>query len=546
MDNCLLSDSKNLPLWYVKVLSFFPSFRTYNNFYNNTDYELYQLISPKYGIYSLKSIYDIFNYHPILNTQNIKIVKYELNIITIFEYNKKTSNFDVVKNLDNSIKLDEDLKLLIDTLISNEPKIILTEQLIIGILYALKIDKLFYPNLYERLSGININLCLKDYKSSPNYDFIYHAFEDLLFKYGIHEKKERKRNQYKIEFNLPDSIILSNLIGGDKSILEFKNGKVKSSKNDIMYNTIILCILFSRYSKKSNFNKNPFSVEYVIKIFLDEFDINMREDLIMMIKILELEKVLYKQGNEFIITANYEDRVHKLFINSSYWWSINPDKSNNVILINNDNKNLCKLIYDIFDSLEDDNIIKILCYSGCDKSFIEEVSKFDKSLLFIHTLAGMFSSYHYNYSNFVASSDIKNFKTIELKYDIPIKLYMNNTKPQIDLGSYNNLNLTSIFSNHTIINRFNPSQTLMMDYNINKLKFKIIDLLKIDIAHYLLFIKDALVNKYVLYTADPNLKLLAHLYGSNFIYEKISNGKRYLELYTKVSSDFSLLSNLTH
>ena len=77
MDNCLLSDSRNLPLWYVKVLSFFPSFRTYNNFYNDKNYNLYQLISPKYGFYSLKSIYDIFNYHSSLKTQNIKLVKYE-------------------------------------------------------------------------------------------------------------------------------------------------------------------------------------------------------------------------------------------------------------------------------------------------------------------------------------------------------------------------------------------------------------------------------------------------------------------------------------
>lgn len=540
MDNCLLSDSRNLPLWYVKVLSFFPSFRTYNNFYNDKNYNLYQLISPKYGFYSLKSIYDIFNYHSSLKIQNIKLVKYEFNIITIFEYNKKTSIFEVVKLLDNTLNLDEDIQILIDSLISNSPKIIVTEQLLIGILYALKIDKLYYPNLSKKLIDIDVNKFLKNYKSSTNYDFIYHAYEDLMYKYGLHNKPIRNKNLYKIEFNLPDSILLANLVGGNLLIQEFKNGKVKSNKKQVMYNSIILCILFSRYCKKTNYNKNPFSLEFIIKIYLQEFDNKMKDDIIMMIKVLEVENIIYKENGDFKISANFEDLVHKFFINSSYWWSINTDKAEKVIEITSDINNMNNIIHDVFDDLENDNSINILCHSGCDKSFIEQVAKYKKSLLFIYTLSGLYSSNDYSYSTFKTGTDIKYFKNISLLYDVPLKLYMDGPKAKIDIGSYSDLNLTSIFSNIGIINNFNPSETIVMNYNINRLKFKIIDLLKLDLSHYLVYLKDAKLNNYLLYTLDPNFKLLCHLYGCNFIYENVKNGKRYLKMFLENSSDFSL------
>ena len=540
MDNCLLSDSRNLPLWYVKVLSFFPSFRTYNNFYNNKNYNLYQLITPKYGFYSLKSIYDIFNYHSTLINQKIKLVKYEFNIITIFEYNKDTRIFEVVKILDNTINLDEDLKLLIDSLISNEPKIIVSEQILIGILYALKIDKLYYPNLLDKLQSINTNKFLKNYKTSTNYDFIYHAFEDLMFKYKIHEKPTRDKTLYKIEFNLPDSVLLANLTGGSMLINEFKNGKIKSKKKEIIYNSVILCILFSRYCKKSNFNKNPFSLEFIIRIFLDEFDIKMKEDIIMMIKVLEIERIIFKEDDIYKMSANFEDLIHKFFINSSYWWSINVDKEENIVEVTPDIKSISEIIHDVFDNLEDDNNINILCHSGCDRSFIETVDKYEKSILFIHTLAGMYSSNNYSYSTFRTETELKYFKTIQLNYDIPIKIYMDGAKPKVNLGSYLDLNLTPIFSNIGIINKYNPSETLVMNYNINRLKFKIMDLIKLDISHYLIYLKDAKINKYLIYTLDPNLKLLCHLYGHDFIYENINNGRRYLKMFRENSSDFSI------
>ena len=117
---------------------------------------------------------------------------------------------------------------------------------------------------------------------------------------------------------------------------------------------------------------------------------------------------------------------------------------------------------------------------------------------------------------------------------------MDGPKAKIDIGSYSDLNLTPIFSNIGIINNFNPSETIVMNYNINRLKFKVIDLLKLDLSHYLVYLKDAKLNNYLLYTLDPNFKLLCHLYGCNFIYENIKNGKRYLKMFLENSSDFSL------
>ena len=76
--------------------------------------------------------------------------------------------------------------------------------------------------------------------------------------------------------------------------------------------------------------------------------------------------------------------------------------------------------------------------------------------------------------------------------------------------------------------------------NLIKMRFTMIQLIKLDIAQYLLFIKDSIQNKNVIYTSDPNMRLLAHLYGINLIYEKISNGKRYLELYNSISSDYDI------
>ena len=73
MDNCLLSDTKFLPNWYIKVLSYFPDYRTYNNFFNDKEFGLYKMIKPKYGIFSLKNVYDLLKIHPTLNNQDMHV-----------------------------------------------------------------------------------------------------------------------------------------------------------------------------------------------------------------------------------------------------------------------------------------------------------------------------------------------------------------------------------------------------------------------------------------------------------------------------------------
>ena len=97
-----------------------------------------------------------------------------------------------------------------------------------------------------------------------------------------------------------------------------------------------------------------------------------------------------------------------------------------------------------------------------------------------------------------------------------------------------------MFSKETIIDKYNKDDNvILMEYNLLKMRFQMIDLMKLDIAQYLLFIKDSIQNKNVVYSSDPNMRLLSHLYGTNFIYERISKGNQYLELYNSTSSNYS-------
>ena len=134
MDNCLLSDTKILPNWYVKILSYFPDFRTYNNFFNDKNFNLYKMIKPKFATYSLNNIYDIFKLHPSYNNKDIVLVKYENELITLFEYSPSTKIFQSKKVIENNLTLDYDFVNIVESVLSNDPKIILTEELFIGIL----------------------------------------------------------------------------------------------------------------------------------------------------------------------------------------------------------------------------------------------------------------------------------------------------------------------------------------------------------------------------------------------------------------------------
>ena len=106
MDNCLLHDNKILPNWYIKVLSYFPSHRTYNNFFNDKDFGLYKMIKPNYGIYSLKNVYDLLKIHPTLNNQDIIVLKHDKDYLTLFEYTPDTSKFLVQKIISNETSID--------------------------------------------------------------------------------------------------------------------------------------------------------------------------------------------------------------------------------------------------------------------------------------------------------------------------------------------------------------------------------------------------------------------------------------------------------
>ena len=554
MDNCLLSNTKLLPNWYLKILSFFPEFRTFNNFFNNSDYSIYNVIKPKYGLYSLKNINDIFKYHPNLDKQKLIILKYDSNSISMFEY--LSNMFSVTKILEYDKKLDLDLNNIINNIITNEPKLILSQELLIGLFYALTIRKITYPFLEKKLHGLEKSKCLKYYRYLSGYNFIYNSLDNLIYSYQNKLKKKNKKNIYKINYDLPNNLLISNLIGGDKELIEFINGNIKSSKINIQYQTIILSILISKFCKLNNENKKPFSIQFVIDTFINNLDSDLKNDMSMMIKIFQLHNILYKnENNIYFITPNYEDKIYNIFINSSYWWSFEI-KSINYIKISENIDEIVKLIFEIFSPLmikfNKKSYIPIACYSGCDNTFVEQCGNLNNSLLFIETLPLLFSSYKYETVFSLCKNNNLFYNNIELNKDIHIKLSKNKL---VDLDNYHNHILTPIFSNITIINNYNKkslqtskydttykknNDNIYINYNTEKIKLNVLKSFNIYLSQYLLLIKDSKSNNNVIYTDDPNLKLLAHLYGCNLIYERLSNGNRYLEIYKSTKSVYSL------
>jgi len=537
MDNCLLNDTKFIPNWYIKVLSYFPEYRTYNNFFNNKEFGLYKMIKPRYGIYSLKNVYDLLKIHPTLNKQDIIVLKHDSEILTLFEYTPETQKFLVQKIIKNELSVDYDFINLVDAIISNDPKIILHEELFIGILYALKIKHLMIPELRSKLDGIKYDECLKFYKTSKNYNFIYNALYDLLHTHGATESEKLKRNEYKINFNVPNNILISNLSGG-LTLDNFKNGTTTASKKDIIYHTIILCIIIGRFCKQTGLRKKILDIEYVIDQYLTTLNVSLRNDILIMIKLLEHDRILYKRNEKFYIIPNYEQSIYTFFVNSSYWWSLNPELNIYYKVTYEGMNNLANEIFKKFKSLKKNNFVNISCHSGCDNTFIEKCTKLQNSLLFIETLPQLFSSNEN--SNIAINTKGLPYNNVSINFGMEINLYTLDGSVYVDINDNKKLILTPIFSKETIIDKYDGDNVLVMEYNLLKIRYSMIDLMKLDIAQYLFFIKDALKNDNVIYSSDPNMRLLSHLFGTNLIYERITKGSRYLEIYNKSSSNYSL------
>jgi len=533
MDNCLLSNTKILPNWYIKVLSYFPNYRTYNNFFNDKDFDLYKMIKPTYGIYSLKNIYDILKIHTTLNNQDIIMLKYDKDILTLFEYSVTSKKFEVKKIISNNISIDYDFINLVNAILTNDPKVMLSEELFIGTLYALKIKQLQIPNLQSNLAKLKHDECLKFYKTSKNYHFIYNALDGLIHSYAESEPSHK----YKIKFTIPDNILIANILCSN-SLDVFKNGSTTAPKKDIIYHIIILSIIIGRFCKQTGFKQNILKIEYVLEQYLSTLNLLLRNDLLIMIKLFEHNRILYKKDNQYYITPNYEESIYTFFINSSYWWSLKNNFKQSFNISYNDINDIANNIYDNYDDISKNKYIHISCHSGCDNTFIEKCNKIDNSLLFIETLPSLFSSE--DYDSAAINSKGMPYNDISINYGININIYTSDGSVYLDLNDNKKLTLIPIFSKETVIDHYKNDDVIVLEYNLIKMRFTMIQLIKLDIAQYLLFIKDSIQNKNVIYTSDPNMRLLAHLYGINLIYEKISNGKRYLELYNSISSNYDI------
>ena len=89
---------------------------------------------------------------------------------------------------------------------------------------------------------------------------------------------------------------VSNISGG-LTLDVFKNGTTTAPKKDIIFHTIILCIIIGRFCKQTGLRKKILEIEYVIDQYLNTLDVSLKNDILIMIKLLELNRILFKKNN---------------------------------------------------------------------------------------------------------------------------------------------------------------------------------------------------------------------------------------------------------
>lgn len=538
MDNCLLSDNKILPFWYTQILSYFPNKgKSYNNFFNNSEYKLYNLVNPDNGFYSLKHISDIFEYHPELINTQIILIQYDIGKNNYYEFNLKKGMFVLKKSLQiNDLLTNTDFNQIIKYTLTNEPKLILTYQQITGIFNSLINKDLTYPNLEKILKKLKPGQVLKYYHNTEYYRYIHAIFQTLI--------KSLKNNEIEYLKYLEKNI--NNILGGHTIVSvvnEFKNGKTKSNKQLIIYHTIILCTMIGRYCKKTNIIKYPLSINLIIDIYLKYLNQNLKEDINNMILLLDEDNVIIRKEDDYIIYPDYENSLFIFFFDSNNWWSIknNPTK----IYVSENIEEISNQIYKIFKNSKikynDKNYIPILCESGCDNTFAEIAFKYDNSILFLETMASLYSSNNNISITNHCKLQKKFYKDIKFKInDLDIKFGTFEEQPYVDIKNNKQLYLYNILSNQSVVNLYNESNDVInYNYNLQNIIFNFYELMNFDISQFIAFIIEAKNNNYILYTTDCLFYILCQYFGCHVIFERLINGNRYLNVNkNKINSKF--------
>ena len=541
MDNHIINNAKNLPSWYIKILKLSRELLIYNNFFNNKEYKLCRIINPDYGFYSLKRPGDIFKIHPDLtNYYDLLIVEYDNvnNFMNVFSNNKDNLiPFKKYKIYNNTN--DTNLMKFIDDVLTNDSDIILSEKIITGLFRYLSSGELKYKFLSDKYNSMNPKYILKNYANVSNFKYLYSILNNL---------KLKNVNVNYIPKSIPEIPNIQKIT--EKKLEKFIQGKTLSKKNLIIYHSIILSTLIGRFGKKTNLNKVPFIIEFIIDTYIDSLNINLRDDLNLMIRMFEKYRLLLTDNNKkFFITIDYEANLLRLFTNKTYWWNINKITPNNIDVSDNIDgmsksiykkfknisiklKNSNKNIYIYKKKKKDKHVIPVCCHSGCDNTFIEK----NKNLFFIRTLSWIFCSSMFKTATNKYKLVADFYRNVSIDLGIKVDLVAQNNQHSLIINDGTPIMLTQIYSYMSIIENYVSYDNYSIYFNSNDYKLTLLEHMKMDIIQFLLFAMDCKNNNYLIWTNDIYMKLVALMYGCNLIFENLFEGSRILQLYSSGKS----------
>tara|TARA_B100000886_G_C20424964_1_gene493482 strand:- start:2309 stop:3952 length:1644 start_codon:yes stop_codon:yes gene_type:complete len=536
MDNHLFSNTKILPFWYIKIGIFSKELLTYNNFFNNSDYKIYKLINPDYGFYTLLKPSDIFLIHKdLIFFDNLLIVEFDLKSINI--YRAKNNEFNLIKKLTVYYDINNiDFHNFIKNILQDDSRVILSEKMITGIIRYLESGDLNFSFLNKYFSNIDPKKVLRKYKKINNYNYLLQTLNDLVKKYN--DPKLKVNKILSSDTQKPNNIKLN----------DFIEGKIQSNKKEVTYNTLLLSILIGRFGKLTELNKTPMLIEAVLDAYIHSLDYELRQDMNMMIKLFEAEKLIKSdERNRFYVNANYESELYQFFTKHKFWWNIKRRKKG-IIDVTNDINKMSFIISNFYKKLQktiksinkyvvasktskkQKKIIPICCYSGCDNTFIDK----NGYLLFVRTLSWIYSSHFYK----TATNKFKNIKNFyrdisidmsDLKIDL---IFDQNDEHKIRFNNNEEFILGEIYSYFSIIQNYNNYDDFNINYNLYDVRLSFLNHMKVDLSQYILFALDCKINKYVMWTDDIYMKLIGFLYGNDMIFESIFDGNRILEMYS--------------
>lgn len=535
MDNHYLSNTNNLPKWYLDISEYSREIDTYNNYFNNQNFKLCKVLNPDFGFYSILKASDIFKIHPeLLLIDSLLIAEYDSNKLKI--YNKYKDDIKLIKTFD-IISTYNDLNLinLVYEVLSNKSNMVLSEKFITGLFRLMYKNKLKYPFLQTLLSNINPKKVLRNYKEYGNYDFLYDILTKLI-----------KKNYSK---SLKENIKFQKDYDKDKVKKFTKKASLSNpSKNEFIFHLIILSVLLGRYGKQTNIIPIPLPIELILDTYIKKA-IQFQDQFYLFVDLLKKENIIrINKHKRFYLSIDYEAQILRLF--SKYWFDISKKPVSN-IEVYDDVKNVTSKIYDTFSSIskmieskipavkkkkKPKSMVLIQGHSGCDNIYANS----DTNLLFIKSLSWIYCSSFYKIANHIHKNVTEFYKNISVNNGIKVELIKEEEEKYALKINDSHTFLAPIYSNISVIEKYIDYDNYRINHNDINLKMSLFEHMMVDISSYLLFAKDCKINDYAIWTSDPYMKLFAFFFGCNLIFENIIDGARILELYNSCKSFYDI------